>query len=277
MRFSKWHGLGNDFVIIDGFEESINDLRLAEFAVKVCNRHFGVGADGVALILPSAIADFRMRLINSDGSEAEMCGNVIRCVARYMVDKGSITHSKMSVETLAGIIKPEVMTNTPDTVRVDMGEPRLSRGTIPMIGNPNEQAIAVPLQIDDQVFMITAVSMGNPHCIIFVDDLAKVKLEEIGPRVEKHGFFPKKTNVEFVQIIDRANVRMRVWERGAGTTLACGTGASATLVATVLNNKTDRQANIVLDGGTLMIEWAGDNHVYMTGPVARVFNGEYLG
>lgn len=276
-KFSKWHGLGNDFVIVNGFTEKIDNYN--DMAVKVCDRHFGVGADGLVLILPSDTADFCMRIFNSDGSEAEMCGNVTRCVARYVYESGLTTKTKITIETKAGLIKPELVfkQGALDTVRVDMGEPHLKRQEIPVTGSPDERAVNIPLETSARSFNITCVSMGNPHCILFVEDISAIDLSGIGPQIENHSFFPKKANVEFVQVMDRHNVRMRVWERGAGITLACGTGACATLVAAVLNNKTDRQATVHLDGGDLSVEWsAGDNHVYMSGPATEVFQGLFL-
>ncbi|AIF51947.1 diaminopimelate epimerase [Pelosinus sp. UFO1] len=275
-NFSKWHGLGNDFVIVNGLEESIENYE--EMAIKVCDRHFGIGADGLVILLKSEIADFKMRIFNSDGSEAEMCGNVTRCMARYVFEHGLTDKKKITLETKAGIIKPElIFTNgILDTVRVDMGEPRLKRSEIPMDGNADEQVINEILRVGDVEYNITCVSMGNPHCIIFVDDLTLVDLSVIGPKIETDPIFPKKTNVEFVQVLNKQKLRMRVWERGAGVTMACGTGTCATLVAAVLNGKADRQATIELDGGTLFIEWGLDNHIYMSGPAVEVFRGKYL-
>jgi len=275
-NFTKWHGLGNDFVIVNGFTEKINDY--SQVAVKVCDRHFGIGADGLVLVLPSKIADFQMRIFNSDGSEAEMCGNVTRCVARYVYEYGLTDKTKITIETKAGLIKPELIFNNGSltTIKVDMGEPRLKRGEIPMVGNADEAVICAPLKINDVIYNITCVSMGNPHCVIFVDDIAGVDLAVVGPKIETHELFPRKTNVEFVQVQSKEKMRMRVWERGAGITMACGTGACATLVAAVLNNKTERQATIDLDGGQLIIEWGEDNHVYMSGPAVEVFRGEYI-
>lgn len=275
-NFSKWHGLGNDFVIVNGLEESIENYK--ELAIKVCDRHFGIGADGLVILLTSEIADFKMRIFNSDGSEAEMCGNVTRCMARYVFEHGLTDKKKITLETKAGIIKPELIfaNGILDTVRVDMGEPRLKRSEIPMVGNADEQVINEILRVGDAEYSITCVSMGNPHCIIFVDDLTLVDLSVIGPKIETDPVFPKKTNVEFVQVLNKQKLRMRVWERGAGVTMACGTGTCATLVAAVLNGKADRQATIELDGGTLLIEWGLDNHIYMSGPAVEVFRGKYL-
>ncbi|MEG6585984.1 diaminopimelate epimerase [Dendrosporobacter sp. 1207_IL3150] len=275
-RFTKWHGLGNDFIIVNGFTEKIDDYSAA--AEKVCDRHLGIGADGLVIVLPSQTADFEMRIFNSDGSEAEMCGNVVRCVAKYVYENGMTAKSKINIQTKAGIIIPELIIENGKikTIKVDMGEPRLRRSEIPMEGNNNEQAINYPLEVSNNVYNITCVSMGNPHCVIFVEDINAVDLSAIGPQIEKHEIFPRKTNVEFAQVLNDQAIRMRVWERGAGVTMACGTGACATLVASVLNNKTHRQATIELDGGNLIIEWKEDNHVYMSGPATEVFRGEYI-
>ena len=274
--FSKWHGLGNDFVIVNGLKEKIDNYQ--KMAIEVCDRNFGVGADGLVILLPSQIADFQMRIFNSDGSEAEMCGNVTRCMARFVYDNGLTDKTKITLETKAGIIKPELIFKEGlfSTVRVDMGIPHLKRGEIPMNGNASEEIINELLIVKQTDYYITCVSMGNPHCILFVNDIVDVNLSAIGPLIENHTFFPRKINVEFVQVINKQRVRMRVWERGAGITMACGTGACATLVAAVLNGKTDRQVIVELDGGELFIEWGLDNHVYMSGPAVEVFRGEYL-
>lgn len=274
--FSKWHGLGNDFVIVNGFKEKIEDY--PKMAIQVCDRHMGVGADGLVVVLPSTIADFEMRIFNSDGSEAEMCGNVTRCIARYVYENGLTDKTKITLETKAGIIKPELIfiDGMLSTIKVDMGEPRLKRSEIPMDGNGVEKVINEVLVVAGVEYPITCVSMGNPHCILFVDNLLETKLSTIGPMIETHPAFPRKTNVEFVQVLNRGKVRMRVWERGAGITMACGTGACATLVAGVLNDKIDRQAIVELDGGELVIEWGLDNHIYMSGPAVEVFRGVYL-
>ena len=273
--FSKWHGLGNDFVIINGLKESIDHY--GQMAIQVCDRHFGVGADGLVVIFPSEIADFHMMIFNADGSEAEMCGNATRCVARYVYEYGLTDKKKITLETKAGIIKPELIfiDGILSTIRVNMGEPHLKRSEIPMIGD-GETIINELLTVENSDYYITCVSMGNPHCVLFVDELSDVDLSVIGPKIERNSAFPKKTNVEFVQVISKQKVRMRVWERGAGITMACGTGACATVVAAVLNGKTDRHATVELDGGELLIEWGLDNHVYMSGPAKEVFRGEYL-
>lgn len=274
MEFVKVQGLGNDFVIINALEENgfLNYFALAQ---KLCNRKFGIGADGLILILPSQTADIKMRIINSDGSEAEMCGNGIRCFAKYVYEQGIISKTKMAVETLAGVIVPEIIfeNNKVVSVRVDMGEPLLERSQIPMLGKPG-RVIKERLKVIDEEFEITTVSMGNPHCVIFVTDLNKIDIEKWGPLIETHPVFPRKINVEFVQVINLHEVVMRVWERGAGITLACGTGACATLTAGVLNNLLERKAIIKLLGGELTIEWAENNHLYMTGPAVEVFRGK---
>lgn len=276
MQFTKWQGTGNDFVIVNGFEETIEDYSAK--AIEICDRHYGIGADGLIMILPSAIADLRMRIFNSDGGEAEMCGNGIRCFARYVYETGLLDKTELSVETMAGIIRPKLLLDNGKVVSVcvDMGCPRLTRGEIPMTGNAAEQVVDVPLTVGDNDYRITCVSMGNPHCVIFTDAVEELDLPTLGRPIEGHPWFPRKTNVEFVQVIDRQTLRMRVWERGAGVTLACGTGTCATVVAAVLNNKTDRTVKVRLDGGELRIEWRDDDHVYMTGPAMEVFRGEYL-
>ncbi|MCE5287380.1 MAG: diaminopimelate epimerase [Pelosinus sp.] len=276
MQFTKWHGLGNDFVIVDGFKEKISDYKAA--AVQICDRHFGIGADGLVLILPSACADFQMRIFNSDGSEAEMCGNATRCVARYVYENGLTDKRKITLETGAGLIKPELILNGKEiqAIRVDMGMPRLTRKEIPASGPEEEQIFKLPLKVLGNTYAITCVSMGNPHTITFVEDVKAVDLTAIGPLIETNPLFPQKTNVEFIEVIDRKNIRMRVWERGAGITLACGTGACASVVAAVLNEKIERQATVHLTGGSLLVEWnSTDNHVYITGPATEVFAGIY--
>jgi len=270
------HGLGNDFILVNCFEEKLDLAQMPELAVKACNRYFGIGADGLVLLLPSDLADIQMRIFNSDGSEPEMCGNGIRCAAKYIYEHNMIKKDKIRVETLAGIIIPELIIeqDSVKSVRVDMGAPRLERLEIPMEGLPGK-VISEPLQVGSVVYHVTAVSMGNPHCVIFVPDADKVPLHDIGPCIESHHSFPRKTNVEFIQVLNRDEVRMKVWERGAGETLACGTGACAALVASVLNGLTGREVLVHLKGGDLFIEWAENNHVYMTGPAVEVFTGEY--
>jgi len=277
MQFRKVHGLGNDFVMIDLLKDKdFPRADLSSLASKVCHRQLGIGADGLVLILPDEQADVRMRIFNPDGSEAQMCGNATRCVARYLFEQGIVLREQIRINTLAGIILPEIILNNGKfaAVKVDMGEPRLERGEIPMTGPPG-QVINEPLAVSDHVWQITAVSMGNPHCLIFVDDPENVPLTQWGPPIENHPSFPERTNVEFVQVLSRTEIKIRVWERGAGATLACGTGSCATLVGSVLNGLTDKKAVVHLALGTLSIDWAKDNHVYMTGPAEEVFCGDF--
>lgn len=274
MNFTKMHGLGNDFIIVAG-EQALPD-NVAELAESLCNRFFGIGADGLVYILPSENADFRMRIINSDGSEAEQCGNAIRCVAKYVYDNGLTNQEEITIETLgAGVqrVQLTVEGGKVQKVRVDMGEPILNGLQVPTTVDA-ERVIEHPIEVDGREFKFTAVSMGNPHCVIYVDDAVGFDLETWGPKLETHPMFPRKINVEFATVNSRTQADMRVWERGAGPTLACGTGACATLVASVLTGATDRTATISLKGGDLLIEWnENDNHIYMTGPAAEVFRG----
>jgi len=274
MKFTKMQGLGNDFILVNCLNEQLaGDFEA--FARRLCDRHYGIGADGLILILPSETADIRMRIFNSDGSEPEMCGNGIRCFARFVYEGDIVKKQTMRVETLAGVIIPEVILEGDHvvSVRVDMGEPRLERNVIPMTG-PAGKVVNEPLVVDETTYKITCVSMGNPHCITFVSDVEEVPIGVIGPKMENHQVFPRRTNVEFIQVLNRNEVNMRVWERGAGETLACGTGACATGVACILNDLTDRTVTVHLAGGDLLIEWAENNHVNMTGPAEYVFRGE---
>jgi diaminopimelate epimerase len=277
IKFIKMHGLGNDFVMIDLInQEVIPDLH--NLAKRVCHRQFGVGADGLILILPSEKADVQMRIINSDGSEAEMCGNGIRCLAKMVYESGLVKTPVIEVETLAGIMRPELILDHQYqvlSVKVDMGEPRLLPQDIPVL-MPGERVIARPLNVENEIFLVNAVSMGNPHCVVFVSDVSETPVRTLGPMIENHSVFPLKTNVEFVEVINRQEVKMRVWERGAGETMACGTGACAVAVASVLNNKTDREITVHLNGGDLTLLWAENNHVFMTGPAEKVFEGQFL-
>lgn len=277
MKFTKMHGLGNDYIYINGFEEIVADP--GELAIKVSDRHFGIGSDGIVLIMPSDSCDFRMRMFNNDGSEAEMCGNASRCVAKYVYDFGLTDKEEITLETLAGvkILKMQIIDGKVDTVTVNMGAPIIKAADIPVISS-KDQVIDEPLVIGGIEYRITCVSMGNPHCISYIDDVRAFNLETIGPKIENHEIFPKRINAEFAKVVDRKNIDMRVWERGSGETLACGTGACATLVASVLNDYTDRKATLHLLGGDLEIEWnEADNNVYMTGPATTVFQGEIEG
>ena len=254
MKFAKMHGAGNDYVYVNCFEETIADP--AALARQVSNRNFGIGSDGLILIMPSEVADVCMRMFNSDGSESEMCGNGIRCVAKYAYDHGLVTGKV-------------------DRVRVNMGQPRLTRGQIPMTGDADQQIVNQELKVLDRTFHITCVSMGNPHCVIFVDNVDEFPLEKYGPVIENHDLFPNRTNVEFVEIVSPGEVKQRTWERGAGETLACGTGASAVAVAGILNERTERTILNHLLGGDLELEWTEEGSVFMTGPAVQVFEGTF--
>ncbi|NLB19077.1 MAG: diaminopimelate epimerase [Syntrophomonadaceae bacterium] len=274
MQFVKMHGLGNDFIVIE--DEFFDPERYADLAVKWCDRHFGIGGDGLIVTGRDPEYDVFMRIFNSDGTEPEMCGNGIRCVARYAWEKGLVTKESFAVRTLAGIIHPEVIIEDGRVVlvKVNMGEPILTPAVIP-VEFTGDVAIGQKLVAADREFVYSAISMGNPHCVIFVDDLNEVPVAQWGAAIEVHPIFPHKTNVEFVQVLDSGRLRMRVWERGAGQTLACGTGACASLVAAVLNGKADRKAVLHLDGGDLIIEWPEkDNYVFMSGPAVTVFQGQ---
>ena len=269
--------MGNDYIYLNAFTEQIEEYDLAELARILSDRHFGVGGDGIILIMPSESADFRMRIFNSDGSEAEMCGNGIRGLAKYVYERGMIDNTTIGVETGAGVLRVALTVEDDSVVAatVDMDIPRLNRSEIPMLGEPaNEPVIDQPLQVNEDSFEITCVSMGNPHCVIFVDDVDHLAVADIGPLIENHELFPERINVEFVTVLGREHVKMRVWERGAGETLACGTGASASVVAGVLTDRTDRQVEVELLGGSLHIEWHEDEHVFMTGPITEVFTGQ---
>lgn len=273
MKFTKMHGLGNDYVYVNCFEEKIyNPQAVARF---VSDRHFGIGSDGLIMINPSKTADFEMEMYNADGSRGEMCGNGIRCVAKYVYDYGLTDKTQISVETLGGIkyLDLTVEDGKVSLVKVDMGKPELEADLIPIISE-REQVIDEPIEVDGKEYHMTGVSMGNPHAVIYVDDVKGMDLEKIGPKFENHERFPKRINTEFVHCIDRQTVEMRVWERGSGETLACGTGACAVAVSSILNNLTDTQVTVKLLGGDLQIEWDREkDRVFMTGPATVVFDG----
>lgn len=276
MRFTKMHGTGNDYVYINCFEEQIDDP--VSLSQQVSNRNFGIGSDGLILILPSNRADLRMRMFNADGSEAEMCGNGIRCVAKYAYDHGLTRKTDISVETGNGILALHLFVNDGgrvDRVRVAMGRPRLIRAEIPMIGPPGEQVLNVPVDIAGRRLELTCVSMGNPHAVIYVEDVEQFPVTQVGPLIEHHAWFPRRTNVEFVQILSPGEVIQRTWERGAGETLACGTGAAAVTVAGVLTGRTEPSITNHLRGGDLLMEWLEAGEVLMTGPAVEVFSGVY--
>lgn len=275
MKFTKMHGLGNDFVVVDVLANTIPEQQLSAVATHACDRNFGIGADGLILVLPSRTANLRMRVINSDGSEAGMCGNGIRAFAKYVFDRRIHTDPVLTVETPDGVktLKLDTAGGKMRSARVDMGEPKLLRSEIPMKGD-NTQVVSEPLKVAGNKMDITAVSMGNPHCVIFVDNVAEYPVVKLGPKIENHPSFPARTNVEFVEVLNQKEINMRVWERGCGETLACGTGSCASVVAGVLNHLTSRKVTVHLKGGDLLIEWLGDNHLYMTGPAEEVYQGE---
>ena len=274
MKFTKMHGCGNDYVYVNCFEETVNDP--AAVARFVSDRHYGIGSDGLILICPSEIADFRMAMYNLDGSEGKMCGNGVRCIAKYVYDHHLTDKTQISLETLGGIkyLDLNIKDGKVETVKVDMGEPILKPEEIP-VKLSKDVVIDEPVEVDGKVWNMTCISMGNPHAVVFVDDTKSLDLEAMGPSFENHAIFPEQVNTEFVHVIDRKTVDMRVWERGSGETFACGTGACATAFACILNGKTDDQVLVHLVGGDLLIEYDRDtNHIFMTGPATEVFSGE---
>ncbi|MEL6438812.1 MAG: diaminopimelate epimerase [Cyanobacteria bacterium J06621_8] len=278
IEFSKYQGLGNDFILIDN-RHLAEPIITPQQAIAMCDRHLGIGGDGVIFALPGTEStDYIMRIFNSDGSEPEMCGNGIRCLAKFISDlEGNSDHNKSyKIQTPAGVMVPQLRSQ--DEVTVDMGEPELLANKIPTtLEGVEGKVIAQSLEVAGRSWLVTTVSMGNPHCVIFVEDVQAIALEKIGSLFEHHPVFPQRTNTEFIQIVKPDYIKMRVWERGAGATLACGTGACASVVAGVLNQKCDRSCTVELPGGCLQINWsAADNHVYMTGAATKVFKGEYL-
>ena len=275
MKFTKMHGCGNDYVYVNLFEEKIDNP--AELSIKVSDRHFGIGSDGLITIGPSDVADFRMRIYNADGSEAEMCGNGIRCVAKYVYDHKMTDKTEISVESGAGIkyLTLFVEQGKVEQVRVDMGEPILEPAQIPVLAE-GDKVVDEPIEVCGKTWNMTCVSMGNPHAVVFVDNVADFEIEKYGPHFEKHERFPKRTNTEFVEIISREEINMRVWERGSDETWACGTGTCASVMACILNNRTDNKVLVHLRGGDLTIEYnEKTNHIFMTGSATEVFSGEY--
>lgn len=275
ISFTKYQGLGNDFILIDNREQP--DLVLTpEQAMKVCDRHFGIGADGVIFLLPGSDTDYRMRILNADGSEPEMCGNGIRCLAQFITQlEGPKAADAYRIQTLAGVISPQIKPG--GQVTVNMGLPQLTAAQIPTTLCPGEASVInQSLEVAGASWSVTCVSMGNPHCITFVENVAAISLERIGPQFETHPVFPQRTNTEFIEVIHPNYLKMRVWERGAGATLACGTGACAALVAGVLTQQCQPQATVELPGGCLEIAWPGeDQPVFMTGPAEKVFSGSF--
>ncbi len=267
LPFTKMHGLGNDFVVVNCLGEACPDLAL--HAKKICDRRFGIGCDQMLVIRPSERADFRMQIYNNDGGEAEMCGNGIRCLAKYLVNHGATSKTELAIETLGGIMRPRILD---DLVEVDMGEPILEGRKVPV--DADGKIIDRPFSVEGEEFRITCVSMGNPHCDIFVAEVDSFPVQKWGPILETHPFFPKRTNVGFIQVLGEGHLKLRVWERGAGETLACGTGACAALVTSVLNGHSGREAKLQLKGGELLVRWSEkNNHVYMTGPGEEVYSG----
>ena len=278
MRFTKMHGIGNDYVYVDCFEQQVADP--ARLAVAVSDRHFGIGGDGLILVCPSDQADVRMRMFNADGSEAQMCGNGIRCVAKYAYDHGRSRANPMRVQTAAGVKSLELTLDDKGKVRaatVDMGLPILEAERIP-VNVPRGKPVDIGLRLSSRAFHMTCVSMGNPHAVIYTDDVAAVPLETLGPEIENHPLFPQRVNVHFVQVHSPQELTLRTWERGSGVTLACGTGASAVCVAGVLTGRSGRKITAHLPGGDLKLEWREqDGRVYMTGPATEVFTGDWPG
>ena len=277
MKFVKMHGTGNDFVLVEAQADERDWLRLAQ---AMCDRHFGVGADGLILVLPSSRADVRMRMFNPDGSEAEMCGNGLRCIVKYAVE-GGLAHprdGRIDVETPAGVLSAQTFSDgrTVERVRVSMGVPRFAPAEIPVLVEAKRPIVDLPLEVAGHELRLTCVSMGNPHAVHFLDGpVAAFPLEEVGPLVEHHSLFPQRVNFEVAQVLAADRIEARVWERGAGPTLACGSGASATVVAARLQSRVGERVDITLPGGTLVIEWDGGGEVYLTGPAERVFAGEW--
>ena len=274
MKFTKMHGIGNDYIYVNGFEEKIEDS--SALSMKVSDRHFGIGSDGLIIINPSKVADFEMEMYNADGSQGRMCGNGIRCVGKYVYDYGLTDKTQIAVETLSGIkyLELQVKNGKVETVRVDMGEPILLSNEIPILSE-NDEVLDEVIVVDGKDYRMTGVSMGNPHAVVLVEDVVNFPIEKIGPKFENHERFPERINTEFVRVVDRNTIEMRVWERGSGETFACGTGACAVAVACIRNGLVDRAVTIQLLGGDLFIEWnEQDNHVFMTGTATTVFDGE---
>lgn len=272
VAFTKMHGLGNDYLFIDGAKFAVDDP--AELSRRISHRHLGVGADGIILVLPGEQAPFRMRIFNADGSEAETCGNGIRCFAKYVYERGMTGRKEFTIETLAGPNRVVLTTENGvvATVRSNMGRPRFDRAEIPMVGPPG-RVLEERLELDDRTVRITCANIGNPHAVIFVDDATAVPLAEIGPKIENHSKFPQRTNVEFVTVRDRQNIVMRIWERGSGITMASGSGSCGAALASMMTDQADRKVNVHLVYGVLAIEWAADGFVYQEGPATEVFTG----
>lgn len=285
MKFTKMHGCGNDYIYVDGSKEKVREKDKPELVRRLSDRHFGIGGDGVIFINPSKEADFEMEMYNMDGTRAEMCGNGIRCVAKFVYDKGLTDKTSISIVSCGKVkhLELSVEDGKVSAIKVNMGQPILKAEEIPVTIENNDgfmikddgAVISAPIEVGGQNYKMTCVSMGNPHAVVFVDDVSSLELEKIGPLFENHTCFPRRTNTEFVRVLDRENIEMRVWERGTGETLACGTGACASVVASVLNGLTQEQVTVKLLGGNLQIRWNREEDlVYMTGPAATVFEGE---
>jgi diaminopimelate epimerase len=277
--FTKMHGLGNSYIYVNLFEENLPEKMLSELAVRVSNVNTGIGADGMILICPSEVAPVKMRIFNSDGSEGKNCGNGLRCVAKYAYENQLVKETSFFIETLSGLVKAEVFVENDvvTKVTIDMGRPRLKRSEIPMVGEEAEQVVAEPIQFRGEVYEMTGVSMGNPHAVFYVDDIEQAPVTTLGPIVEKDARFPEGINVEFVEVVNDHELHFRVWERGSGVTQACGTGACAAVVASVLNGKTARNKETIvhLAGGDLYITWTDEGNVLMTGPAETICKGVY--
>jgi diaminopimelate epimerase len=274
LEFSKMHGIGNDYVYVNALTQVVEDP--SALAIRVSDRHFGIGSDGLVLIAPSAVADFMMDMYNSDGSRGKMCGNAIRCVAKYVYDRGLTTKTTLAIETLSGVktLELHLEDGLVSQVTVNMGQPIFEPALIPVRWE-GARMVDEPVMVAGRSVRLTAVSMGNPHAVTFVDDVESLDLAKIGPDFENHPLFPDRVNTEFVKVIDRKTLRMRVWERGSGETMACGTGSCATLAAAVVNGLADRSATVRLNGGDLQITWdEASNDIYMTGPATLVFDGK---
>lgn len=288
MIFTKMHGCGNDYVYMDCTKDTEEVRQVLEnasqLAIRLSDRHFGIGSDGLILICPSEVADFRMRMYNADGSESEMCGNGIRCVSKFVYDKGLTDQTVIRVETGAGILTLDLHPGKDElieTVTVDMGVPVLTASQVPVLTetgeSSEEELIDAPIQVDGVEYRMTCISMGNPHAVIFVEETASLPLTEMGPKFENHPRFPKRTNTEFIQLLSRTEMNMRVWERGSGETLACGTGTCASVMAAILNGHTEDEVLVHLLGGDLIIRYDRESgHIFMTGPATTVFEGEII-
>lgn len=276
MKFTKMHGCGNDYIYVDGSKEMIPAKDKPELVKRLSDRHFGIGGDGVIFINPSEEADFEMEMYNMDGTRAEMCGNGIRCVAKFVYDKGLTNQKKISIVSCGKVkyLELNVENGKVSTVKVNMGSPILKASDIPVISD-GEEVISERIEVGEEIYEMTCVSMGNPHAVVFVEDVASLPIEKIGPLFENHVRFPKRVNTEFVKVLDSETIEMRVWERGTGETLACGTGACASVAACILNGLTGEQVTVKLLGGNLQIRWdRSENLLYMTGPAVTVFEGE---